>query len=101
MTTTLKLTVPSGRSYPDGFYEQVAARWTLVHIIWGKNHPAKHLAEANDLPVSTVHRWVREARRRGILGPGQNSPGKACHSCGQPMDARAIAHDQRRRANWQ
>jgi hypothetical protein len=23
------------------------------------------------VPVTTVHRWVKEARRRGLLGPGR------------------------------
>ena len=29
------------------------------------------LAEINGVPPTTVHRWIKEARRRGLLGPGR------------------------------
>jgi hypothetical protein len=35
----------------------------------------RDLAEANGVPVSTTHRWIKEARHRGFLPPGR--PGKA------------------------
>jgi hypothetical protein len=44
--------------YPDAFYVAVA-----------------DLARDNAVPVTTAQRWVKEARRRGMLGPGR--PGKA------------------------
>ncbi len=87
----LKVKIPAEQRKPDSFYEQVAARWTVVHVIWGSKNPAKKLAEANDVPVSTVHRWVKEARRRGILGPGQRGAGKPCRLCGRPMDEQTLA----------
>lgn len=31
--------------------------------------PAALIAEQSDVPVSAVHRWSREARRRGLLPP--------------------------------
>jgi hypothetical protein len=37
--------------------------------------PVADLATANEVPVSTAQRWVKEARRRGLLAPGH--PGKA------------------------
>ena len=36
---------------------------------------ASDLARTHGVPVTTAHRWVKEARRRGFLPPG--SPGKA------------------------
>lgn len=66
--TRARLTVPAGAK-PDGFYKRVAevyrelAGWT--------NRPAVELAAANKVPVTTAHRWVKEARRRGFLPPGQ------------------------------
>jgi hypothetical protein len=38
------------------------------HYLWLKANgypPAPSLAQANDVPVTTVHRWVKEARSRG------------------------------------
>jgi hypothetical protein len=67
---------PLGRpdgSDPDAFYRRVAD-----HYHWhasGSSRPVADMAEAAKVPVTTVHRWVREARRRGFLPPG--SRGKA------------------------
>ena len=36
--------------------------------------PAVELATANDVPVSTVHAWIKEARRRGLEPYGQRIP---------------------------
>ena len=99
----LKLRVPEGGKKPDSFYEQLAARWTWLTITrprGGRHRPASELAEANGVPVSTVHRWVKEARRRGILGPGSRTAGHPCRMCGQPMTAEAIEFDRRRVGRW-
>jgi hypothetical protein len=58
------LTRPDG-SNPDAFYRQVAEayRYTVQHT----RKVAMALAEEADVPVGTVHRWIREARRRGFL----------------------------------
>jgi transposase-like protein len=37
--------------------------------------PVAELAGANEVPVATAQRWVKEARRGGLLAPGR--PGKA------------------------
>jgi len=59
--------------YGDDFYRQVAAAYSsLASQI---NRPAAELAEANNRPVTTVHTWIKEARRRGFLPPGHR--GKA------------------------
>jgi hypothetical protein len=63
-----QLKIPDGTK-PDSFYEQVAK--TYSHLARGSNRPAVELAEANEIPVTTVHRWVKEARRRGFLAAGR------------------------------
>ncbi len=65
----LRITVPPGRRRPDVFYERVARAYSW--LAEQGNRPAAVLAEVNEVPVSTVHRWVKEARRRGLLGPGR------------------------------
>jgi len=53
---------------PDSFYQQVAEKYmALANRIKG---PATQMAEANGVPVTTVHRWVKEARARGFLTAG-------------------------------
>jgi len=72
---SLRLQVPSARKRPDSFYQQVAERFLWLTEKGRK--PAVELAEANGVPVTTVHRWVKEARRRGILPAvhrGEGSP---------------------------
>jgi hypothetical protein len=58
---------------PDDFYKQVAERYSALAS--QTRRPAAVLAEKNGVPASTIHRWVREARRRGLLSPGH--PGRA------------------------
>ena len=65
---TARLKIPDGAK-PDSFYQQVAK--TYSHLARGSNRPAAELAEANEVPVTTAHRWVKEARRRGFLPPGR------------------------------
>lgn len=64
----LVIKVPEGGGRrPDEFYGQVADAFAWLS---GRTQsPAKDLAEANGVPVSTVHRWVKEARARGLLPP--------------------------------
>jgi hypothetical protein len=65
-----RLGVPSPpRSKPDVFYKRVADVYR--ELVGWTNRPAVELAEANGVPVTTAHRWVKEARRRGFLPPGQ------------------------------
>lgn len=58
------LTRPDG-SDPDGFYRRVAAAYNEAVLTTSK--PAKVLAEEAEVPTTTVHRWIREARQRGFL----------------------------------
>lgn len=61
---------PLGR--PDAadpsFYQRVAAAYRSAATESGR--PAVVLAEENEVPVETVRRWVKEARRRGFLEAG-------------------------------
>jgi len=53
---------------PDAFYEAVAAAWATA-VLYNEQSPAEALASANDVALSAVHRWVREARKRGVMAP--------------------------------
>lgn len=68
---SLRLDVPSERRKPDSFYRAVADAY--AHAASLERRPAVMLAEANDVPVTTVHRWVKEARRRGLMTQGQRT----------------------------
>jgi hypothetical protein len=61
----LRIADPGGYRKPDEFYRQVAERYLWLAAITPR--PAQELAEANDMPVPTVHRWIREAKARGLL----------------------------------
>jgi len=62
------LTRPDGTD-PDGFSRQVAAAYADAAL--RTSAPAKRLADEAGVPVTTVHRWVREARQRGHLPPAR------------------------------
>ena len=66
------LTRPDG-SDPDGYYRRVAAAYRSAAT--QSSRPAMVLAAEAGVPVTSVHRWVREARRRGFLPPAEK--GKA------------------------
>jgi len=67
----LRFNIPQGRRKPDAFYERVARAYMWLST-WGKSRaPAAQIAEVNRVPVTTVHRWIKEARRRGLLPPGE------------------------------
>jgi len=61
------LTRPDGRD-PDGFYQTVAEhyRWHAAQ----SPAPAARMAQEAGVPVTTAHRWIREARLRGALPLG-------------------------------
>jgi hypothetical protein len=60
---------PDGRGYGHELYERVAMLYT--RCVAGGVRPAPAIAEANDVPVSTVHGWIQEARRRGVMAPAR------------------------------
>jgi transposase-like protein len=53
--------------FPVDFFEQVASAYGKLAAI--SNTPIVQLARANDIPPSIAHRWVKEARRLGLLQP--------------------------------
>ena len=61
-----------GPAPSDAFYADVAREYLLRAADTGA--PARALADEAGVPVGTVHRWVREARRRGHLPAGR--PGR-------------------------
>lgn len=63
-----KLTRPDG-SDPEKFYRQVALAYRQYAI--ETKAPARAIADEAQVPVTTVHRWIREARQRGFLPPGR------------------------------
>jgi hypothetical protein len=56
---------PGTRRKPDDFYRRVAEVYLEQASISDK--PAQRIAAANGVPKTTVHRWLKEARRRGLL----------------------------------
>lgn len=64
---------PRLRGRPDIFYREVAD--VYLTFAQASPRPACDLADRHGVPVSTAHRWVKEARRRGFLPPGR--PGKS------------------------
>jgi hypothetical protein len=60
------------RGRPDVFYREVAD--VYLDLAQASHRPASDIAAQHGVPVSTAHRWVKEARRRGFLPPGR--PGK-------------------------
>jgi hypothetical protein len=54
---------------PDDFYEMVATVYERLSV--RSNRPAAEIAEAVEVPLTTVHRWVKRARQLGYLPPGR------------------------------
>ncbi len=67
----LRIKGVESRNRPDDFYRQVATAWARASQR-GSN-AAGQIAEENDVTVSQVHRWVKEARRRGVMAPSSRA----------------------------
>ena len=67
----LTIEVPDERRRPDEFYRHVAEVFSLAASMGPR--PAVRIADASGVPVSTVHRWVKEARRRGLMSPARTN----------------------------
>jgi hypothetical protein len=70
------LSPPRGRGYPDDFYERVADAYRNALRRESGRRPVVAIATEANVPRSTAARWVKEARRRGLLGQAP-APGKA------------------------
>jgi hypothetical protein len=71
----MRFDIPEGARKPDSFYAAVASAYVWLTEQEGSRRPAQDIAEANStetnrMPVTTVRRWIREARRRELLRPG-------------------------------
>jgi hypothetical protein len=73
MLPPLRVTPAAGRDHGEDFYREIARMYGL--LTRNGTAPAPALAAANGVKVSTVHRWIKEARRRGHLPPARR--GKA------------------------
>lgn len=56
----------------DDFYRSIGEVYGKAATV--STRPAAELAESWEVPVTTLHRWIREARRRGHLPPAE--PGR-------------------------
>lgn len=64
---------PAGkRDKGDEFYRRVGEVYGKAAV--ASTRPAADLATVWEVPVTTIHRWIREARRRGFLPPAE--PGR-------------------------
>jgi hypothetical protein len=55
-----------GRGLSDEFYKVVATSYTAL-VAGGEPHPVKALGEKHHVTISAASRWIKEARRRGLL----------------------------------
>jgi hypothetical protein len=61
---------PATGAKGDEFYRRVAEIYSKAALV--STRPAAELAEAWGVPVTTVHGWVKRARLRGYLPPGES-----------------------------
>lgn len=77
---------------PDDFYRHVAELYLLVASV--SNSPARDLAAENGVPVTTVHRWLKEARVRGHLklptGEARRRPSRAKDNASTATGGRVV-----------
>ncbi len=66
---SLRIEVPAERVHSDEFYLTVAR--TFARALQRSKRPAVDIANASGVPRTTVHRWLKEARRRGVLAPAR------------------------------
>jgi hypothetical protein len=66
-----RLVVPKKGPFPEEFYRDVADLYTTMVEEEGIQNPTVLIAKANGVPVSTARGWIRQARVRGYLEPGQ------------------------------
>jgi hypothetical protein len=58
---------PAKGAKPDEFYRRIGEIYGKAALV--SPRPAADLAEAWEVPLTSVHRWVRVARGRGYLPP--------------------------------
>jgi hypothetical protein len=55
-----------GRGLSDEFYRKIAMQYRALEDE-GERYPIKALGERNHVTISAASRWVKEARRRGLI----------------------------------
>jgi hypothetical protein len=70
---SLRLRVPQAGKKPDDFYRHVVDVYTWLAGPGGSTRPAVEIANENGVPPTTVHRWIKEARARGLLVRGERT----------------------------
>lgn len=64
---------PRTRKKPDDFYRDVATAYAWAAQV--ARNPAQALADENHVNTTTVHRWLKEARRRKLAPPARRGSG--------------------------
>ena len=59
--------IVASRGLSDDFLATIATYY--VQAVRADSHPGPAIAARTGSPVRTVHRWVAEARKRGLLAP--------------------------------
>lgn len=80
---------PTGRDTGD-FYQRVADAYSEVRARTYAVAPA--LAEEADVPVRTVHRWIAEARRRGLIASPRLEQAARLRAQAERIEREAGAH---------
>lgn len=70
---SFKLDIPPGRPFGNEFYRSFAEVYETASR-WYRN-PASHIAEANGVSLSQVHRWRKIAAQRGLFNQGGKRDG--------------------------
>lgn len=92
-----KLERPRGTRYSDDFYRQVANAYR--HSVAEGKAPAPQMQTETGAPITTIHRWIRQARKRGHLGPakqgrtstGTSAPAESATATALALDATVTA----------
>ncbi|MFI6513572.1 hypothetical protein ACIBCT_38715 [Streptosporangium sp. NPDC050855] len=91
----LQLDIPDDYRKPDEFYQRVADLFLWLAAITSR--PAQEIAEANQVKPSTVHRWISEAKARGLLVlPSERSGLKGRFAQKKELEAAQAAVDDSR-----
>jgi hypothetical protein len=67
IASVARIEKPTGvKRFPDRFYAEVVHAIAELRLR-GVKAPVEMIAETNGFRVRTIHRWVDEARRRGLV----------------------------------
>lgn len=66
------LNIPARQPYGDDFYREFAQLYSELATVVRNPATVIHEANPNIQNISSIHRWVRETRRRGFLGPARH-----------------------------